>query len=69
MSLAQCKATKRYMDKHREHYRTMQRANYQKNKERDLAACHKRTREINEGARRWRKIVGRNYWDLKQTGY
>ena len=69
MSLAQCKSSKRYVDKHREHYNKMARANYQKNKKRDLARCHKRTREITEGARRWRKLIGSSYWGLKRTGY
>ena len=69
MSLAQCKTSKRYVDKHREHYNKMARANYRKNKRRQLTANHRRTREITEGARRWRETIGRNYWDLKHSGF
>jgi len=65
MSLAQAKASKRYVAANREHYMKIMRENYYRKKEEYLDRNHKRTLEITAGAQRWRKIVGPTYWILK----
>lgn len=64
MSLAQGKASKRYVAAHREQYLKMMRDNYDRKKEEYIDKNNKRSREITAGAQRWRKTVGMNYWDL-----
>ena len=69
MSLAQCKVNKRYNSRHRAEHLKACKQRHIRNKEEDNASCRRRNHEITEGARRWRKIVGKYYWTQKYGGF
>ena len=69
MSLAQSRCSKRYKDQHRAEHLEACKQRHRKNKEKDNADCRRRNLEITEGARRWRKTVGKYYWTQKYGGF